>query len=165
MYGCPEVSELSLAAIRTLNDKGIRCIVLTKGLLPVELTCLDPMNEYGITLISLNEDYRRRIEPGASPYRNRIESLRQLHERGCQTWVSLEPYPTPNLIQQDLRSILQTISFVDRIVFGRTNYNKQVSSFPSRCEFYNEQARLVEEFCKKNAIAFHIKNGTISRCS
>ena len=34
MYGYSEIEEMSLAAIKKLNDAGIKCTVLTKGLLP-----------------------------------------------------------------------------------------------------------------------------------
>ena len=118
MYGYDEVCKMSLAAIKKLNAAGIRCTVLTKGLLPIELTDLSQKNEYGITLISLDEDFRKRVEPGASVYADRVASLKALHDRGCRTWVSIEPYPTPNLIQQDLLTILDAVSFANRIIFG-----------------------------------------------
>lgn len=55
MYGYDEIGEMSMAAIKKLNAAGIRCTVLTKGLLPIELAEQSPDNEYGITLISLDE--------------------------------------------------------------------------------------------------------------
>ena len=57
MEGYPEVSKMSIAAIRKLNEAGIRCTTLTKGLLPIELSGLSPENEYGITLITLMFSY------------------------------------------------------------------------------------------------------------
>ena len=60
MEGYPEVSQMSIAAIRKLNEAGIKCTTLTKGLLPIELAELSPENEYGITLITLDEAYRER---------------------------------------------------------------------------------------------------------
>ena len=116
MYGYDEIGKMSMAAIKKLNNAGIRCTVLTKGILPIELAELSADNEYGITLISLNEDYRKRTEPGASPYAKRIAALKALHAKGCKTWVSIEPYPTPNLIQQDLIEILNTVSFATQII-------------------------------------------------
>ena len=59
--------------------------------------------------------------------KERIAALRTLHDAGCKTWVSIEPYPTPNFIEQDLNEILEAISFCDKIIFGRLNYNKKVS--------------------------------------
>jgi DNA repair photolyase len=162
MYGYEEIATMTLASIKKLNDAGIRCTVLTKGLLPIELADFSKKNEYGITLISLNEDYRKRIEPGAAPYSERIAALKALSGKKCRTWVSIEPYPTPNLIKQDLVKILEAVKFANRIIFGRTNYNKEISSCPNHREFYNEQAHLVIQFCKKHKIQYYIKNGTIT---
>lgn len=162
MYGYDEIKKMSLAAIKKLNDAGIKCTVLTKGLLPSELSKYSIDNEYGITLISLDEEYRKRVEPGAAPYKRRLEALRKLHDKGCKTWVSIEPYPTPNLIEQSLINILDKISFTDKIIFGRTNYSKEITAFSTRKEFYNEQANLVIEYCTKNNIQYHIKNGTLT---
>ena len=102
------------------------------------------------------------MEPGAAPYRERLDSLKALHDVGCKTWVSIEPYPTPNLVEQSLQELLSAVSFVDRIIFGRTNYNKEVSSYRSHREFYNKCADKVIQFCKEEQIAFHIKDGTIT---
>jgi DNA repair photolyase len=163
MFGYEEIKAMSLAAIKKLNAADIRCTVLTKGLLPIELAEQSSENEYGITLISLNEDYRKKIEPGASSYAKRIAALKALHERDCKTWVSIEPYPTPNLIQQDLTKILNAVSFTNRIIFGRTNYSKEISAFANHRAFYNEQSEIVVQFCREHDISFHIKNGTITK--
>ena len=127
MYGYDEVSQMSIAIIKKLNVAGIKCTALTKGILPIELATLSPENEYGITLVSLDEVFRQEMEPNSAPYQERIDALRILHNAGCKTWVSIEPYPTPNFIEQDLNEILEAISFCDKIIFGRLNYNKKVS--------------------------------------
>lgn len=162
MNGYPEVTQMSIAAIRKLNEAGIRCTTLTKGVLPIELAELSPKNEHGITLVSLDEQYREKMEPGAATYHDRIDSLKALHDAGCRTWVSIEPYPTPNIIEQDLQTILESISFVDRIIFGRTNYSKQVNSYTNHRRFYNERAEEVISFCEQRKIDYHIKNKTIT---
>ena len=162
MYGYSEIRDLSIRAIRLLNQHDIKCIVLTKGILPLALATLSNKNEYGITLISLDEKYRKQMEPYAAPYNQRIKALEALHNKGCKTWVSIEPYPTPNLIEQDLNSILERISFVDKIVFGRTNYNKMVSSYDGYVDFYNEKAREVISFCETNNISYFIKKKTLT---
>ena len=161
MYGVDEIVVLSVAAICKLNDAGIKCTVLTKGLLPIELSELSKANEYGITLVSLDEDYRRRMEPGASPYAERIAALKALHEAGGKTWISMEPYPAPNLIEQDLTALLEAVSFVDKIIFGRTNYNPEVSRYVGHKKFYNDCAEKVIDFCGKRNISCHIKQGTM----
>lgn len=162
MYGYNDIKELSLAAVEKINNAGIKCSILTKGLLPIELAKYSNDNEYGITLVSLNEDYREKIEPGAAPYEKRLNSLRTLHEAGFNTWVSIEPYPTPNIIQQDINDILEAVSFTDKIIFGRTNYSKEITAFKQHKQFYNEQAQAVIEFCGKRKISYHIKDGTLT---
>ena len=162
MYGYDDVSEMSIQIIRKLNQAGIKCTVLTKGILPVELADLSPKNEYGITLVSLNEQFRQEMEPNTAPFPQRIQALRTLHDAGCKTWVSIEPYPTPNFIEQDLGEILDAIGFCDKIIFGRLNYNKKVSEYRQYREFFNELAQTVIEFCQHNGKQYHIKDGTIT---
>lgn len=162
MYGYPEIEEMSIAAIKKLNQAGIKCTILTKGILPESLEECSRENEYGITLISLDEEYRQRVEPGAASYAERLEALRKLHDKGCKTWVSIEPYPTPNLIEQDLSELLEAVSFVDKIIFGRTNYSKEVTAYKQHKAFYNECADTVINFCINKKINYHIKDKTIT---
>ena len=156
---------MSLKILTKLNDANIRCTVLTKGVLPIELSKLSKENEYGITLVSLDEHYRECYEPGAAPYDKRIASLKRLHDAGYKTWISIEPYPTPNIIKQDILKILSTVNFADKIIFGRTNYSKEITSYTKHREFYNSQAELVVDYCRMNNIAYHIKEGTITVCN
>jgi DNA repair photolyase len=157
------IIKMSLKAIKKINDYGIKCTVLTKGILPEELADFDKKNSYGITLISLNEEFRKQMEPFSAPYLDRINSLKRLKEKGFNTWVSVEPYPTPNIVKQEITSILQQISFVDKVVFGRLNYNKQVAEYTNAKDFFNKTAKVVINFCKENNIAYHIKTGTITK--
>lgn len=162
MYGYDEIKQMSIESIKKLNAANIRCSVLTKGILPIQLADLSSENEYGITLISLDENYQKKMEPGAASYKDRLEALEALHKKGCKTWVSMEPYPTPNLIEQDLTTILAKISFVDKIIFGRTNYSKEVSAYTQHKDFYNRCANEVIQFCENHNIKYHIKDGTRS---
>ena len=102
------------------------------------------------------------MEPGASPYEKRLASLKTIHDTGCKTWVSIEPYPTPNLIEQDLHELLEAVSFVDKIIFGRTNYSKEVSAYKMHKKFYNDCAAEVIKFCEERGINYHIKDKTIT---
>ena len=162
MYKYDDICELSLEILKLVNNYNIPCTALTKGTLPKELKNLSKENSYGITLISLNEQFREEMEPGSAPYKERINSLKYLHDNGCKTWVSIEPYPTPNFIEQDFDEILNAVSFADKIIFGRLHYNKKVSQYKDYKEYYNKLAYKVIEFCEKNQIEYHIKNGTIT---
>lgn len=162
MCGYDEVSKMSIKIIQKLNVNDIKCSVLTKGILPIELSQLSAENEYGITLVSLNEEFRNRFEPNSANFQARIQALRALHDAGCYTWVSIEPYPTPNLINQDLGEILDAIDFVDKIIFGRMHYNKEITAYKEHKSFFNQCANQVICFCTAKNIAYHIKKGTIS---
>ena len=163
MYKHKEVSDMSLKIIHRLNKDNIKCTVLTKGIYPEALSNQEMYglnNEYGITLVSLSEGFRRRFEPGSAPFEQRIESLKYLHNLGLKTWVSIEPYPTPNIIAQGLDALLEKVGFVDKIIFGKLNYNVKTSLFSENSAFYEGCAQKVIDFCMKRGIEYHIKFGT-----
>ena len=162
MYGFAAIARMSVAAIAQINKEGLPCSVLTKGVLPKSLARLSKENAYGITLITLDEGFRKVVEPGAAPISRRIAALRALSDAGCRTWVSIEPYPTPNVKEQDLVRILEEISFVDKIIFGRAHYNRKISAYKNCKKFYNEQAKVVIDFCNTHGIVYHIKKGTVT---
>jgi len=165
MYNYPEISDMSCRIIKRLNKDGIKCTALTKGVLPSELAKLSKDNEYGITLITINDTYRKNLEPYASPMEERINGLKTLHNKGFKTWVSIEPYPTPNIINQNLEEILEELSFVDKIIFGRLNYNTKVTDYKGYHDFFNRMAETVIEFAIKNKKEYHIKKGTMTQKS
>lgn len=161
MLGYPEIQDMSLEIIKLLDFHGIKCTALTKGILPIELADFDRIHEWGISLVSLDENFRASFEPFSSPYECRIFSMNRLHVLGCKTWVSVEPYPTPNIIEQDLIHILESINFVERIIYGRLHYNSQVSKYTSNRAFYNQSSLDVIGYCKQHNIKCHIKNKTM----
>jgi DNA repair photolyase len=163
MYGYPAIHDLSLAILRRLNKEGIPCTLLTKGIYP-DILASEPelLNEHGITLVSLNPAFQKAWEPYAAPLPERIQSLKRLSAKGLYTWVSIEPYTTPNIISQDLGKILDQVGFVNKIVFGRMNYNKRVTAYPGYRQFFNTQAATVQDFCAQNGIDCYIKEGTIT---
>jgi DNA repair photolyase len=154
MVGYPEVTSLSLAIIERLNAHGVRASVLTKGVLPPELADarFDRGNTLGISLVSLDDCFRRRFEPGAAPYRERIAGLERLHAAGCRTLVHIEPYPTPNIVRQEIGPLLEAVAFVDELYFGGWNYSPLPGASVPRDRFYREQARTVQVFCHQHHI-------------
>lgn len=160
MYGYPEVSELTIKIINRLNKDNIKAIILTKGIIPDSALDTEKYNEYGITLVSLENSFREKYEPYSSNYLERIQALKKMNKAGFKTWVSIEPYPTPNIVEQDLLKILNEVSFVDYIVFGMWHYNKIVSSYKDYKNYYNECTDIVINFCEQHNIKYHIKNGT-----
>jgi DNA repair photolyase len=165
MQEYPEVKILTLNIIRKLNAHNIRCSVLTKGIIPYEIGNEPDMsreNEYGVSIVSLDEGFRSEFEPYTSNYEERLNSLKYLSEQGLKTWVSIEPYPTPNILEQNIVDLLKRITFADRIIFGRLNYNSSVTKYASYKIFYNKMAKIVIEFCKELNISYYIKEGTVT---
>lgn len=72
----------------------------------------------------------------------------------------MEPYPTPNVREQELEPILNAVSFVDRIVFGRVHYDKRTSAHEDLDAFYRGTIERVRKFCEENDIDCYIKKGT-----
>lgn len=157
-----EIKILTLDLIKMINDYGIPVTTLSKGLYPLEVDNLSKENQYGITLVSLDAKFKNRFEPYSSPYRKRIESLKNLSRKGLKTWVSIEPYPTPNLdpTVNNIKDLLTEIQFVDKIIFGRINYNIESGYFKDDINFYKKTASIVKEFCNSRGIILHIKEGT-----
>ena len=166
MVGYPEIERMTLKIIEKLNANGVKATVLTKGILPAVLTDtrkFSPENEYGITLVSLNEDFRKRFEPNTSPYADRLKALKKLSDAGFKTWISMEPYPTPNLdntAEKEFGKLLNSVKFVNKIIFGKLNYNVESSLFADNKGFYDKRAREVTDFCSRYDIECHIKFGT-----
>lgn len=168
----PEIKDMTLKIIEKLNKEGIKVTILTKGIYPDELLDtkkFSPKNEYGITLVSLNNEFKKEFEPFSAPYRARIDSLKKLSDNGLKTWVSMEPYPTPCLDKQaeDIKTILERISFVDKIIFGKLNYRRLTEHntsyskiWKNNNDFYKSMAQEIISFCKKNNKKYHIKLGT-----
>ncbi|HEY8361627.1 MAG TPA: radical SAM protein [Tissierellaceae bacterium] len=162
MFGHDEVVNASIDILHMLAEHGIQASVLTKSIFPESLYDLPKNYSFGITLISLDEKFREIMEPGAAPYEDRIRSLKKMKEKGFKTWVSIEPYPTPNIIKQDFTKILESIKFVDKIVFGKINYNKTATSYKDKDKFFKSLVNDLIDFCKCNNIKYHIKEGTLN---
>ncbi len=155
MAGYPEVTSLSLALIERLNAHGVPASVLTKGVLPAALADRARFrrdNVCGISLVSLDETFRRRFEPGAAPYRDRIAALERLHAAGCRTLVHMEPYPTPLIVRQDIVPLLEAVAFVDELYFGGWNYSPLPGESADCRDFYRQQRRAVRAFCRDHRI-------------
>jgi DNA repair photolyase len=161
MFKNKNMIDLSLKIIDKLNEYKIKCTALTKGILPCELSATSKENEYGISLVSLNKVFRMDYEPFSASCEDRIESLFFLHKRGYKTWASIEPYPTPNIVNQDIDDILESVSFVDKIIFGKLNYNTKVLKYKNHIHYYNYLSQRIIDFCKANNKEYHIKDGTI----
>lgn len=158
----PWIQKLTLDILENLSSVNIRSTVLTKGAYPSVLVKerYHKENEYGISLSSMNTKFHRQYEPFSLVPKKRIKSLRALHEKELRTWVSLEPYPTPNIVDQSLDDMLSEVEFVDKIIFGRWNYCAKIREYAEMEEFYLDAVEKVIDFAAEKGIPYHIKEKT-----
>ena len=154
MYHQPEVSELTLRLMRLINSFDIPVHILTKGIIPSEALELSSKNQFGITLVSVDEAFRERFEPGTAPYAQRVASLRRAHERGFTCFVNMEPYPTPNIWKQDIQNILDVVDFVDELRLGQLNYNDAVREYPDWRGFYQRMGLATAAWCDAHGVFY-----------
>ena len=86
--------------------------------------------------------------------------MKDAHERGEYTWVSLEPCPSPSIWKQDLQNILEALYFVDLMILGKWNYNKRASTSEAR-EYYHGAVDVFTDFCTGHNIRHYVKSGTL----
>ena len=118
---------------------------------------------HGMTIVSADPAFSLWHEPKATHPQTRVWSLKEKHDHGEYTWISMEPYPPPTLWKQDLRKLLQAISFVDFIIFGKLNYDRRASTAEAR-EFYRSIVPEFEDLCKAHGIRSHVKSDTRKLC-
>jgi len=167
MYNQPEVIEMSLKIIRKFLENRIHIKTLTKGIIPKELVEIENkfngnfdlfnnnkiINYYGISLVSLDEDFRKKYEPFTAPYIERIKSLKYLSDNNLYTYVYMEPFSPLITSYEDFKIMLDKIKFIRKIYFGSWQYNakyKDKSDFKKYMDY-------ISDFCKNNNIELKIK--------
>jgi len=117
---------LTRETIRLLHRYGFSVQVLTKGGSRAlrDLDMFRAGDAFASTLTLLDDAHSRKWEPGAALPEDRIDTLRQFHEAGVQTWVSLEPVLNP---ASALEIIRRTHGFVDLYKVGKLNYHELAS--------------------------------------
>jgi len=151
--------EDSCMLINYLIDNNVKIATLSKtGVYSENM----PKVKSGMTIVSTDEKFRKFYEPNAIPLQDRIDILRSVHDAGGETWVSIEPYPTPNIWKQDLLWLLKDLiwsktDFIDFIIFGKWNYDARANDKP----FYKKIVKQFTEFCNSAGIRYHVKTDTL----
>lgn len=86
--------RLSRRCLNILLENGFHVSILTKSsIIRDDLNILEGTNaELGFTLTTMDNSLCRKIEPGASLTRDRIEILKEASNRGIRTWAFLGPF-------------------------------------------------------------------------
>lgn len=151
MHQNPEMQDISNKLIDLITRYGAGVTILTKGDLMNAIT--RPGVNYGISLISLSEDFRRKWEPGALSYGERIAGLKERHDAGLPTWVSIEPYPVADRAENSVLELIETLEWVDKAVFGRWNYAGIIDD-----EYYKAVSEDFIWACKRYGIEYMVKS-------
>lgn len=120
---------LTREAIKLLIENDLPFTILTKGgtraLRDFDLLEWYPKARFGTTLVFHNQEDADAWEPNAASIDDRLEAIKQAHDRGIKTWVSMEPVIDP---EQALALILGLHPKVSHWKVGKINYNKEVES-------------------------------------
>ena len=127
----PEIeAELHLTryCIETATKHGIGINILTKGKYDIVRPDFDVFKangtHFGVTCAFFDDKKRRDWEPNASSVSERLSLLKQAHEMGIYTWVSMEPVIYPDEALEFFRYV-QNGGIVDLWKVGKLNYHPQ----------------------------------------
>jgi DNA repair photolyase len=129
-YG-PGDTTTTREAIQILHRHDLRVTVLTKGGTRAlrDLDLFGDGDSYAATLTTLDDAMSLVWEPNAPLQADRVQALREFHDAGIKTWVSLEPVIDPDAA---LRVIEETYMFVDLFKLGTLNYHKHAKDIDWR---------------------------------
>ncbi len=112
--------ELTRGCLELLKEAEARVTILTKSALVVrDLELLRGWQDVGVgfSLATVDENARRRFEPGATPIAGRLEAMRRLHEAGVRTYVHLGPV-LPGIT--DVEAIFKAVAGMSSHVEGES---------------------------------------------
>ena len=121
-------NKLTRKVLEMLLDYKVPVAILTKG----GKRCIKDMDIFkkfgdhimiGATLTFDNDKDSLEWEEGASTPKERLETLKTLHENGIKTFASFEPVIYP---EQSINLIKQSIDFIDVYKIGKLNNYKGI---------------------------------------
>ena len=117
-------TKLTRELLKVLAEYDLAVEILTKSsLVQRDLDILGDFtrSEVGLTITGLDDDVRRAFEPGTSPIKERIDTLKRFSEAGIPTYAFLGPL-LPFLSEAKLEELLnQLADKVGRVIVDRLN--------------------------------------------
>lgn len=150
-FTCDPYSRSDTAQTRNVIDMihqgGAFVNILTKGgqRSVRDFDLLRDGDRYGATLTFTNRTQSREWEPKAADPEERMDVLRNAHQRGIFTWASLEPVIDP---AQSLEIISRCHEFVDLFKVGKWNHDSRANAIDWK-KFGAEAISLLEKHDKK----------------
>jgi len=149
----PNLGHNTMDAIEILYRNGIKSTVLTKAGTTVRphLKRLVKYNtHFGTTLCFTELEDSKQYEPRASVPILRARMMREAHEAGLRTWLSIEPVIIPS---QALDVIERTAEYCDLVKIGRWNYDTRANKID-----WKDFVTAAVELCVGLKQNYYIKN-------
>jgi organic radical activating enzyme len=147
--------------LQFLDERKIPFAVSTKQVMPARFTPRKLKTfRHGKTIVSIDKEFRKKHEKFSATIDRRIKDLETDKARGIYVWDSMEPYPVPKIHKQDIIKVLESLKFLDFIIFGKWNYDERANDLEAR-EFYLEIIPQFVDWCKSNKIRYHVKSDTL----
>ncbi len=143
---------LTRSVITILREYSIPFQVLTKGgtRAAKDFDLYTPQDAFATTMTFLDPEDSIKWEPAAALPGNRISAINIAHERGIETWVSLEPVINPS---QSLDIISITNGIVDLFKIGTLNHIKP----PNPIDWRDFGIKAIN-MCESYGVKYYVKD-------
>ncbi len=116
--------EITRRLLHVLVERDWPVLVQTKS--PLVLRDVDILRRFsrakvGLTVITLREEVRRAMEPGAPSVDERIQALEELRRTGIETYAFVGPIPPWTELEEVIELVRELGGLVDVIYFDRLN--------------------------------------------
>jgi len=170
--------ELTRKLLEILLEKQFPVCIQTKSsLVARDIDLLKKFNEreVGFTIITLDESVKKNFEPFSSPIKERLDTLRLLHENGTETYIFAGPV-LPHITDKDVEELVRTASElkVDYMWFDKLNLKVGVwdnvqqilqKSYPqllpvwkeiffSKNDYYSKLKERITKLCREKNVKF-----------
>lgn len=150
----------TIETIKILKKHGCHVMFCTKGSLDsikYAIDLLDEKDSVGIT-ITCGDEMASIYEANSNRPSKRLEILKAAHEKGCETWISIEPVLEPKYIYSLLES--EHMNYVTRVKLGKLNHMNISDLTGNKNDFidWTEYAHTAINLCKKNNIEYVVKS-------
>lgn len=152
-------TQLTRKCIMALHEAGLNVIILTKGGLRSirDFDLLTPKDAYATTLTCLSASDSKKWEPNAALPSERVKALIEAHERGIETWVSLEPVIYPEDAMEFVRLLHKVTGHYKIGVFNYSNRLPPEMRGQVQGINWNEFGWQIKELCDKLGAKYYLK--------
>ena len=153
-----EKYKITRQVLQIVKQYKLKSKILTKGAYELVKRDFDIIKaakvELGVTVCFADDAMRQEWEPNAAPVEDRFRILKEAHDIGIHTWVSLEPVIDP---EEALAVIRRAAPYVDFWKVGKLNHMKEVEDQVDWNKFYVDVVTLLDSLDAKYYIKEDLK--------